>query len=187
MPAKPLDCGTVPGHSFSAQLECERTVCDSSMFEGVRGSSDLLKLVQAQDTICTDTPNVCIDQTQKAVCRNTSPSSPSPFFKATWRSQILNVRDSGPCQGLHLLNLKRRVVSGKFLVLGQLETFSQNKGSFSPCRREPEEPPAQLGSHKPPALRQVDLGSQVTCHWTTHRVGLPLSHTQGDQGSLVDH
>lgn len=30
------------------------------------------------------------------------------------------------------------------------------------------------------------LGLWVTCDWTSHRVGLSLSHTQGNQGSLAD-
>jgi len=37
------------------------------------------------------------------------------------------------------MSLKRRVVSGKFLALGQLENFSRNESRFSHCQREPEE------------------------------------------------
>lgn len=113
-------------------------VRNSSMFK-IGAAGDPVQLVQARETICTETPKVSTDHIQKAVCRNIF--FPLSFFKATWSSQICNVRDFTPCQvhqGLRSLNLKRRVVSGKFLALGQLETFSQNKGSSSPCGREPE-------------------------------------------------
>lgn len=95
-----------------------------------------MELVQSQDTICIETQKVSTDHTENVVLQEYFFSS---FFKATWSSQICNVRDSACCQvhqGLHLVNLKRRVVFGKFLSLGQLETFSWNKGSFSPCQRD---------------------------------------------------
>lgn len=62
----------------------------------------------------------------------------SLFSKTSWSSQICNVRVSACCQvhqGLHLLKLERRVVSGKFLAVGHSETFSQNKDNFSWCQR----------------------------------------------------
>lgn len=126
-----LKSGTVPEHSIGAQSargQFAIAVCSKELGE----AGDLVQLVQAQDTLCTETPKASTDHTQKVVCRNTFFSS---FFKATWSSQICNVRDSACCQvhqGLHLLNLKRTVVSGKFLALGQLESFSQNNSSFSP-------------------------------------------------------
>lgn len=88
-------------------------------------------------------------------------------FSKQHAAEIHNARDSAHCQvlqGLHLQNQKKRVVSGTFLVLGQLGTFSWNKDSFSPCQREPERClcvwglPAQLGCHEPLALWQTRVG-----------------------------
>lgn len=113
--------------SWGARGQLAIEACSEELGE----AGDLVDLVQPQGT---ETPKVSTDHTQEVVCRNTSFFS--SFFKATWSSQICNVRDSACCQmhqGLHLLNIKRRMVSGKVLALGQLETSSWNKGGFSRC------------------------------------------------------